>query len=391
MSAFTERRRPRLDLRALRCYETELQLVRGTYTMSGGRAYNSLLSTIVAVEYEDGMVGYGEACTNGSNYIDGCPGSAQAAVAELAPIVLGTDPFQPDVLLHRIEGALRGHPAAKAAIDAALHDLRGKLLGLPVCDLLGGRHQDSYPLFHPVALGDRDAMTEEAATFAADGYRRWQVKAGADPKEDAGKTRAVMETIGDRNDYLAVDANQGWSVAAALRFALAVDGIDLHLEQPCQTMREVASLRKGSRLPIILDESICSTGDLLRAIELGCVEAINIKPARVGGLTRAARLRDLAQDMGIMIIVDDAMGGQLATAGIAHLAASSSPDRFLAAAHPTAALIASSGTSGGAEIRGGSAAAPIGPGLGVDVDEEALGVLLFAAAGGTNERIRVGR
>ena len=352
--------------------------------MSDGRRHNSLATTVVELEYEDGTAGYGEACTLGSNYIDGFAASVQAGVAELAPVVLSCDPFAPDVLLQRMDAAVRGHPATKAAIDAAVLDLRGKLLGLPVCDLLGGRHQAAYRLFHPITLAEPEAMAAEADNFADGGYRCWQLKVGDDPLQDARRSAAVLEALGDRSVFTSADANRGWTVADALRFARAVESLDLYLEQPCETLVELRSVHERTRVPMIADEVICNPADLVRCLELGCAEAINIKPARVGGLTRAARLRDLAQDVGLMVVIDDAMGGTLATAGTAHLAASSRAHNFLAAFHPTAELISTSGAGavGGPLIDAGHAAAPEDPGLGVEVDVEFLGTPTFALEGG---------
>jgi L-alanine-DL-glutamate epimerase-like enolase superfamily enzyme len=375
-----------VELRSLRCYAVELPLAHGTYSMSDGRRHDGLTTTVVEVEYEDGMAGYGEACTLGSNYIDGFAASVRAGVAELADVALSSDPFRPDVLLERMDSAVRGHAAAKAAIDAALLDLRGKLLALPVCDLLGGRHQRTYPIFHPLTLSEPEAMAAEADDFAHTGYRCWQLKLGDDPLEDARRSAAVLEALADRCTFMSADANRGWTVADALRYVRAVDGLDLYLEQPCETLEELRSVHARARVPMIADEVICVAADLVRCLELGCAEAVNIKPARVGGLTRAARLRDLAQDMGMMIVVDEPMGGVLATAGIAHLAASSRPDSFLAAFHPTAELVstAGSGAVGGPVIDAGYAAAPEYPGLGVEVDVGTLGTPAFVVERGAS-------
>jgi L-alanine-DL-glutamate epimerase-like enolase superfamily enzyme len=100
---------------------------------------------VVEVTTADGVCGYGEACTLGANYIEDLPGATVEAVRLLAPVVVGSDVLTPRVLLTRMDAAVKGHHAAKAAIDAACLDLRGKLLGLPAYALLGGDTRTGIP------------------------------------------------------------------------------------------------------------------------------------------------------------------------------------------------------------------------------------------------------
>ena len=113
-----------MKLRELRAYSVPLPLATGAYEMSHGRRLTAIETTVVQVTAEDGTIGYGEACTLGASYIEGFAASVQASVRELAPIVLDCDVFGADVLLARMDTAMRGHRPAKAAIDAALWDLR---------------------------------------------------------------------------------------------------------------------------------------------------------------------------------------------------------------------------------------------------------------------------
>jgi L-alanine-DL-glutamate epimerase-like enolase superfamily enzyme len=370
----------------LRCYSIDLPLSTGSYTMSHGRRLTRIETTVVEVVSDSGVVGYGEACTLGANYIEGFAASAQAAVRELAPLVVGSDPFENDLILDRMDAALRGHLPGKAAIDAALWDLRGKLLDLPVYKLLGGCHQPDYGVFHPLTLASPEAMADEATRMATQGYRCWQLKLGEEPLEDAARVRAVLDAVRGHADFVTSDANRGWTMAQALRFLAAIEGCNTYVEQPCRTMAELAEVRMRTSFPITIDELVCDIADLLDCLRRRAADAINIKAARVGGLTKAARLRDVAQAAGLMIMIDEPMGGDLATAGISHLAASCRPDNFLAASHVTATHLTAAthrpiARSGGAILKDGRASAPAAPGLGVDVDPEALGESLFEVAG----------
>lgn len=380
-----------MKVTSLRCYSLDLPLTTGSYTMSHGRTLTRMETTVVEVTIEGGVTGYGEACTLGGNYIEGFAKSVQATVRELAPIVVGSDLMENDVVLDRMDAGLRGHLPGKAAIDAALWDARGRVLGLPVQNLLGGRHQDSYPVFHPLTLAPPEAMAREAATMAGSGYRCWQLKLGEDPIEDAARVHAVLDAVDGRADFVTSDANRGWTMGQALRFIAAIRGRDTYVEQPCRTMEELAQVRQRTELPVTIDELVCDVNDLLACLKRGAADAINIKPARVGGLTKAARIRDLAQSAGLMVMIDEPMGGDLATAGISQLAASCRPDNFLAASHVTATHLTAAthrpiARSGGAILKDGRASAPTSPGLGVDVDPEALGDPLFEVTGAQGSR-----
>lgn len=347
--------------------------------MSHGRHLTDVETTVVEVTTDDGAVGYGEVCTLGSNYIEGFAGSVQAGVRALFPLVINCDPLEAGVLTDRMDQAMLGHNPAKAAIDAAYWDLRGKMLGLPVASLLGGVLQSSYPVFFPVTLGPPDEMVDEALAIAARGYRNWQLKLGNDPIGDAERVTAIADALEDKSDFLTSDANRGWSMAQTKRFLAAIGGVDTYIEQPCRSLAELANVRAISDKPVTADESVCSLRDLYSCLALGAADAINLKPARVGGLTKAAQLRDAAQAAGLMLMIDEPMGGTLSVAGIGHLSSTCHPDTFLAASHVTDTHISSEkyGITGGPVIEMGRTSVSDQPGLGVDVDAAMLGEPLF--------------
>src|SRR2546429_7264499 len=119
-------------LARLDCYQTSLPVLRGSYTMSGGRVLTAFETIVVRVTAEDGTTGFGESCTLGQNYIEAFPAGVQATIRQLAPTVLSSDVLAPDVLVREMDRAVLGHLAGKSAIDVALWDLRGKLLGRSV-------------------------------------------------------------------------------------------------------------------------------------------------------------------------------------------------------------------------------------------------------------------
>src|SRR6516225_2888330 len=240
----------------VRYFAVDLPIATGEYVMSRGRALTELETTVVEIQSEDGSTGFGEACTLGSNYIEGFAGSVRATLRELGPSLIGCDVFEPVTLIERMDEVVQGHLPAKAAIDAACLDLRGKLLGLPAYKLLGGRQTARYPVFHALSLASPEKMAREANEMADRGYRSWQLKLGNDPIADAVRVQAVVDVIGKSAEFITSDANGGWTLGQASRFLAAISGVDTYVEQPCLTMGETAQLRARSRKPFVVDEVI---------------------------------------------------------------------------------------------------------------------------------------
>jgi len=168
-----------------------------------------------------------------------------------------------------------------------------------------------------------------------------------------------------------------WSFKTTLRDAYYAEIDRVYFEQPCPTLEECLYVRQRTTLPMVLDEVITDAGAFLRAFHAGGMEAINLKISKVGGLTRARQIRELAETLGIRLTIEDTWGGDLVTAAVSHLAASTRPEALFTVSFMndwTNEHIA------GYEprSRNGVGAAPRGPGLGVDVDAEMLGEPLMS-------------
>ena len=190
--------------------------------------------------------------------------------------------------------------------------------------LLGGARADDFPLYVAIPLGPVDDMVAHVRARREEGIRRFQLKLGADPREDAARMRAVLEAT-EEGDVIVADANGGWRLQDATIAARALEGLDRVLfEQPCPTLEECLIVRERTTLPMVLDEVITDVNALLRA-RPAC-DGINLKLGRVGGLTKAKLLRDLGTELGLRFTIEDSWGGDLTTAAVAHLAASTKPD-----------------------------------------------------------------
>ena len=361
------------------CYEVELPVAGGSYTMSQGRRLTSFKTVVVRATAEDGTAGFGESCTLGTNYIEAFPAGVEATIRELAPVILEQPVLEPAVIVRAMDSAVLGHLAGKAALDVALWDLRGKLLQQPVAVLLGGVLQRSYPAFHALTLDAPERMGEEAARMRAQGYRCWQLKLGSEPAVDAERLRSVLASVEGAADFVTSDPNAAWTVAQACDFLQRIGGLRTFVEQTCPTLSEMREVRKRSPWPVTVDESVRTHADLLECLRLEAADALNIKITRVGGITRAALLRDAAQAAGLMLMVDEPMGSHLATAAIAQVAAGCRPESFLAASHigaySTLPLVAEPPA-----LVDGRTEVLLGPGLSVEVDVEALGDPLFTVS-----------
>ncbi|MDA0183792.1 mandelate racemase [Solirubrobacter phytolaccae] len=350
----------------------ELRYAHGEYVMSGGRSVAALPSTLVRVTTDDGVEGWGETCPLGATYLEAHADGARAALRQLAPALVGVDPTNLGAVHTAMDGALRGHGYAKSALDIACWDVLGRALGVPVSTLLGGVRSSDFPLYVAIPLGPAEAMVEHVRARRAEGVRHFQLKLGADPREDAARVRAVLE---EDLDVVVADANGGWRLQDAVIAARALEGLDRVLfEQPCPTLEECQVVRERTTLPMVLDEVITDAQSLLRAY--GVMEGINLKVGRVGGLAKARLLRDLGTELGLRFTIEDSWGGDVTTAAVSHLAASTAPDQLLMASFMNDWTLDHVAGYAPRSVNG-RGAAPTAPGLGIDVDTASLGAPLF--------------
>jgi cis-L-3-hydroxyproline dehydratase len=359
-------------------YGYDLTYVYGSYTMSGGRVIERLPSTVVRVTTAEGIEGFGEVCPLGPAYLASHGEGARAALRLLAPAVVGLEASNLGAVGAAMDRALMGHSYAKSAIDTACWDVLGKYADLPVCELLGGRLTDAFPLYFAVPLGSVQDMTEYVAARRAEGIHAFQLKIGGDPYEDIARTRSVVEST-SAGDTVVCDANGGWGLQDAVVVARGIDDLErVFFEQPCPTLEECLIVRQRTTLPMVLDECITDVHSLLRAYEAKALEAFNLKISKVGGLTKARQMRDLAVSLGLRVTIEDTWGGDVVTTAVSHLAASTPADSLFTVSFMndwTNEHIAGHRP----RSRDGFGSAPTGAGLGVEVDLAALGTPLFSA------------
>jgi L-alanine-DL-glutamate epimerase-like enolase superfamily enzyme len=261
---------------------------------------------VVQVEIEHhGVSGFGEAAP-----IERYDESAASAHEWLQRVELGDDPFA----LEAIEAALPpGEQAARAAVDAALHDLQGKLLGRPVYQLLG-LSRAGPPTSWTIWLGDPDDMARRTEKVAGRGFRRLKLKLGGRDGLDAERVRAVRSVT---DLPLQCDVNEAWSLDEALEY-LPQMGLQ-YCEQPLAAGDpDGPELKRRSPVPIYVDEDCHTLADVPACAERA--HGINIKLAKSGGIREAVRMVHAARALGLGVMLGCMVESGLGIAAGAHVA-----------------------------------------------------------------------
>ncbi len=355
----------------IRVFTVDLPLAEGRYAWADGRAVEGFRSTLVAVASDEGLVGWGEVCPLGPAYLPAYAAGVRTGLAELAPAILGLDPRALDRIHDRLARTLKGHPYVKSALDMACHDLAARAAGVPLATLLGGVDGEAVELYRAISQDTPEAMAAAVARWRAAGYRRFQLKVGGDPDRDIERVLAVRAVL-DRGEVVVADANTGWLPHEALRVVRALRGVDVYIEQPCASFEECLIVRRATDHPMVLDEIVDGVPALLAVWRAGAADVVNLKIAKLGGLRPTRLARDLCVELGIATTLEDSWGGDVVTAAIAHLA-HSTPEAARFSATDFNSYVVGSVAREPVRREGGRLRAPAAPGLGIEIDEAALG------------------
>ena len=352
-------------------WQVDLPLHEGDYKWSGGKSVETFDSTIVGVETDEGVIGYGEVCPLGPVYLASYAKGVRVGVEELGPSLLGENPLHLEKLNRLMDQAMKGHPYVKSAIDVACWDILGKVSGLPVSSLLGGAYGENFVLYRAISQESPDEMAKKIAGYREEGYRRFQLKVGGDPDTDIKRISQASAQL-QPGDKLVADANTGWLKHEAMRVVEAVRDIDVYIEQPCLRYEDCLSVRKHTNLPFVLDEVIDGMPEILKASHDLAMDVVNIKISKFGGLTRAKQARDLCVSLGVAMTLEDTWGGDIVTSAIAHLA-HSTPTDFLFTATDFNSYVTQPLANGAPQRINGRMASSIAPGLGIEPMMDVLG------------------
>ena len=302
-------------------YQAELPVEGGEYCMALGKVISSALTTVVCVETNTNIKGYGEVCPLGSNYLPAFAKGVVPGLAELAPHLMGLNPLELGRLNSIMDAVLKGHNYVKSPVDVACWDILGKATQQPLYSFLGGCYQRKLPLYFSLSSAPVGQMIEATKKARCEGYKQFQIKCNGNLEEDIERIRSICATREDGELFIA-DANQGWSQHEAISLVKTLKDVPVYIEQPCETLSACLAVRQVSSHPIKLDESIDSLQVLLDALAKQAMDVVCIKVSKVGGLTKAKQLRDICAAQNISMTVEDTWGSDIVTATISHLAAS---------------------------------------------------------------------
>jgi muconate cycloisomerase len=342
--------------------------------MGGGQKYTHSESLVVRAEAANGLVGWGEASAAPTMTGDSLEGMVAAVERYFAPLLIGQNAADLGVLAQRLAHAVIGNTGPKAACDIALHDLVGKHLGAPVCALLGGKARTSVLALTQLANPDVEQDLAEAKQKKRAGYAFFKLKVGVKPvDEEIASACAVRKALGPET-RLCADANMGMTAAQARKFlAGAADAGLLFLEQPFRDndLAGMLALARVSPIPLCADESAHSVESVIDMQRQGAIAGVNIKTIKMGGIVGAMRAAVVSDALGLAVDLASKTGeSSIGAAALVHLGYTvpnldwgiNINNHYLATDLVKQPL----------QQKNGSVECPSGPGLGVEVDEDAL-------------------
>ncbi|KWR87817.1 mandelate racemase/muconate lactonizing enzyme family protein [Cupriavidus sp. IDO] len=284
----------------------------------------SIDSVVLKITTDDGTVGYADSGDTSSWYRGELQESIIGMIANvIAPrVLLGEDPRNIEKIVGKMDLLVRDNNQAKATVDFALHDLKGKLLGVPVYELLGGRTIEAARQGWVLSAGKPEDVAAEAAQAKKIGFALFKMKIGyGSLQDDIDMVHAVRDTVG-ADAYLTIDANGFWSYEKALHIIRKIDsaGLDL-IEQPLPywDIEGMARLRAQVQTPIYADESAQELHHLKEIIDRRASDGLFIKLQKAGGLVKSQRWLTLARLAGLPVHCGCMIGSGLEHSPSAHL------------------------------------------------------------------------
>ncbi len=326
-------------------------------------------NVVVKITTDDGTVGWGEGVealgVTGENQ-----GRMLASVDGLGERLIGQDPLRRTDIWLQLTRTVYGNRTAIGAIDIALHDIAGRVHGVPVSALVGGASRSEIPALTLLGSGDGEADLTEFERRREAGYRWFKLKLGiGEPDEEADTIREMARR--DPNTVVCGDTNGAWSEQQSARFLSRLEGSAVRfVEQP--TMDTSALVRLAERSPVALcaDESARSLDDVV-ALGRTAVAGVSLKLIKHGGITGVMRGAALCDQIGLQInLAGKVAESSISAAANLHAAAAMSDTSF--GCSPAHAGLTADVTARPPSLVNGSFEVPTGPGLGIDVDEDLI-------------------
>lgn len=339
-----------------------------------GTVAGSVKRVILRLRTKDGVEGLGEAAP-----WEVFSGTAEAALAALdtylRPIVIGADPWRIQEVMAACDRALFEHPEAKAAVEMALFDICGKIAGRPVHDLIGGRVRDRVPLSVSIANPDIGADIAMAKSLYAEGVRIFKVKTGFSTREnDLARLTRIRTDLPPDID-LRVDYNQGLEAYDALRHCREVEAFKpTFIEQPVKRplLAVMAALTAALDTPVMADEAAFNAAEAQRVVEMRAADIVSVKLMKSAGILGARKINAICEAAGIPCYGGTLWEGGIALAAGTHFISGTANMSLGCEFYMPKVALGEDILARMTPIVDGHVMVPEGPGLGVELDEDAL-------------------
>ena len=296
-------------------------------TISHDRVMSLFDITMVRIETDAGIEGWGDSVPWGSNFVAAFPEGVRAGLKELAPKLIGLDPRDVAAVNELMDFEMTGQPSVKTALDVACWDVLARSLNAPLYLLLGGMVTPRPEVVGSVPPETGDELQATMDRLRANGIAQFSGKTSGDVAADIAYLRWMGERL-HPGESLKYDGNGGWRVDEAIRVARGMGEIDIYFEQPCATYAECREVRRTTGIPLILDESATDVCTVIQAKQDGVLDGLNLKLAKVGGISKMRLIRDLCVALHVPMEIQDSSYSELACAVVAHMG-HSTPERCI--------------------------------------------------------------
>lgn len=360
-----------MKITKLHLWQTPLESHQAYY-MADGKTCDVVTSIIMRLDTDTGLSGWGEVCCI-PHYLPAYADGIIPGIAHFAPVIIGQDASQPEVVMAGVNAYLLGHPYIKSLLDMALHDVAAKAANLPLYKYLGGNFGKPLPLYHSITCIAPEEMARIAKEERAKGMTQFQVKLGADNNNEADIARLtlVREAVGTA-PLVYGDWNCGATSLDATRVGRGVAHLDIMLEQPCETIAECAHVRAATGLAMKLDENAHDLASLIAGHQAGCMDAAALKISKFGGVSEMRKARDLCTALGVKMCIEDTWGSDITTSAALHIGASTNP-KYVMNVCDLSSYVAPKLDETLPLREDGHILPPSGLGLGVSPDQDRLG------------------
>ena len=325
---------------------------------------NSAPTLLIELRTDEGLKGYGQASVDAPFYGETAEGMMVNIKKHLAPALVGENPLNITYLNQKMRAALPHHWFSYSGVDMPLWDLKGKALGVPIYQLLGGKVRDGVDLMGFVHLDEPEKMAVAAQkTLDAHGFTVLKMKIGLDPKEDLERYRAVAEAVEGRA-VIQVDGNTGYTISEAIPTLKAMEHIGAlgAIEQPVERLEDMAEIAKRLAAPVMADEAIYPPQDAIEVVRRKAASLALMKMNKHGGLENVHRIGMIFEAAGLSLSI--AIYYDLIAVAASHLAAALPCVRWPSPATDLQdTIVATPFGPEGLLLR-----VPDGPGLGVELD-----------------------